>query len=339
MKISILIPCHNEEESIHACIQSCLNQTRKADQILVVNDGSTDKSPQILKKFGKKVQVIDIYPATGNKSYAQEVGIQKVKGDIFIQTDGDTILDKNFIQEIASSLSDPDVHAVGGYVQSSPYNYLTAYRAFDYIIGQDIHKRAQDLLGYLFVIPGAASAFKTKFFIDNVRFDHDTLTEDLDFTYKLHKSGKRIAYNRKAITYTQDPPTVKSYINQMRRWYAGGWQNLKKHLSLPLLEHPGRSLELSLMYVEGIVYASLMYLLPILSITRALQMYALLEIATIFQVLYAYSKSKRKDLIVVPFMAIPVMYVNSYIYLEQFIKEVIFQKKNLTWFHPERVKI
>jgi glycosyltransferase involved in cell wall biosynthesis len=51
MKISILIPCHNEEKSIRACVQSCLDQTRKPDQILVVNDGSIDKSAKITQYY------------------------------------------------------------------------------------------------------------------------------------------------------------------------------------------------------------------------------------------------------------------------------------------------
>lgn len=65
MKISILLPAHNEEKSIRACIDSCLNQTRKPDQILVINDGSTDGTSKILRTYGKKVDVININPASG----------------------------------------------------------------------------------------------------------------------------------------------------------------------------------------------------------------------------------------------------------------------------------
>lgn len=70
MKISILIPAHNEEKSIKKCLESCLNQTRMPDEIVVVNDGSTDKTAEILAGFGDKIKVVYVPKATGNKSFA-----------------------------------------------------------------------------------------------------------------------------------------------------------------------------------------------------------------------------------------------------------------------------
>ena len=240
MKTCIMIPCHNEEKSIRACVESCLLQTRIPDQILVVNDGSIDRSGKILAEFGNKIQVLTIPIATGNKSHAQEQGLKYVDADIFIATDGDTVLDPYLVEEIEKSfLENPNAVAVGGYVQSLKHNWLTACREIDYIVGQNLYKVAQANVGALFVIPGCAGAFRTEIFRKHIRFDHDTLTEDLDFTYKLHENYFEIIYNRKAIAYTQDPATLGEYINQMRRWYSGGWQNLKKHYWL--LKKPGNS--------------------------------------------------------------------------------------------------
>ena len=204
MKITILIPCHNEEKSIAKCVDSCLNQTRSADQIFVINDGSNDGSDKILTRYGDKIEVLTIPFATGNKSRAQEKGLQHVTGDILVTTDGDTILDKDFLKHIEKDFLDPNVKAVGGYVKSIKYNWLTACRALDYAVGQNIDKVAQDYIDYMFVIPGAAGAFRTEVF-KTLGFDHDTLTEDLDFTYKLHKFGHKIKYDKKAICYTTDP--------------------------------------------------------------------------------------------------------------------------------------
>jgi glycosyltransferase involved in cell wall biosynthesis len=57
----------------------------------VVDDGSTDATPQILATYGDKIKVVTIPVATGNKSYAQEQGISHVTSEVFIATDGDTI--------------------------------------------------------------------------------------------------------------------------------------------------------------------------------------------------------------------------------------------------------
>jgi biofilm PGA synthesis N-glycosyltransferase PgaC len=316
-----------------------LEQTRKADEILVVNDGSTDNSQKILESFGNKIKLINIYPATGNKSHAQEVGLKHVKGDIFISTDGDTILDKNFIYYMDKSFEDDRVAAVGGYVKSIPYNWITACRAYDYIIGQNIHKLAQSKLDFMLVIPGAAGAFRTKIFNYHIGFDHDTLTEDLDFTYKLHRKKMKITYNRDAIVYTQDPVDIKSYVNQMRRWYGGGWQNLKKHLKADLIDDPRRVLELSLTYVEGLLFSILMFILPLVNIILTLKLLMIVLAITIVQSIYAAIREKRADILMVPLRYWLMMYVNSAVFLEQFFKEIFLKKNNLIWFHPARIEI
>lgn len=336
MKISILIPCHNEEKSIKACINSCLSQTRRFDQILVVNDGSTDRTLSILQKFKNKIEVLNIDEATGNKSYVQEYGLKFITGDILINTDGDTLLDKYFVEIIEHDFLDNNVAAVAGYVRSIKYNWVTLCRAFDYTIGQGIHKLAQNYLGYLFVIPGAAGAFRTEIFRKFIGFDHDTITEDLDFTYKLHKNNLKIIFDNKAIVYTQDPDKLSSYIGQMRRWYGGGCQNLVKHLNKDLIENPRIVLELSLIYIEGFVYSLLLFVIPIISLTWAVKVFLMLMLIIVVEAVYAMLIEKRFDMLLIPLIYPIMMYINSWIFLEQVVLEGILQRKNLQWFHTER---
>lgn len=335
--VSIMIPCYNEEKTIERCILSCLSQTVKLDQILVVDDSSKDGTPEILERYKDQIYAVKTPKNTGNKSSAQEYGLQFITSDIVVTTDGDTVLDDRFTEEIIKDFKDPKVAAAGGYVKSMKYNWLTRCRAVDYSIGQNLHKLAQSYLGFMFVIPGAAGAFRTKVFKEHLTFDHDTITEDLDFTYKLHKLGFKVAYNRKAIVFTQDPTTLSSYINQMRRWFGGGWQNLVKHFSIVL--KPRQSLELSLMYIEGSVFSIVTLIMPIINLKVALMLLIpYFGITMVFSV-YAAIKEKRIDLLLTPFSYFIFMYVNAYIFLEQFIKEVILKRKNLIWFKPERVEI
>lgn len=339
MKITVLIPCHNEEKSIQACVQSCLDQTRPPDEIVVVNDGSTDASRKILEGFGKKIKLVNRFQTNSNKSYAQEAGLKHVTGDVFIATDGDTLLDEHFVERIEKDFHDENVAAVGGYVKSIRYNWMTACRAYDYAVGQNIHKQAQSILGFMLVIPGAAGAFRTEMFKKYLKFDHDTLTEDLDVTYRLHKYGRKILYDKKAIVYTQDPFTWHSYINQMRRWYGGGWQSLRKHLDGKLIDDPRRALELSLIYIEGLVFSVMLFALPVVSLIFMIKLlatyFAVLEVLAV----YAALQERRIDLLFVPLYSWILMYVNSAIFLEQFVKEIIIHKSNLIWFHPEGFKL
>jgi cellulose synthase/poly-beta-1,6-N-acetylglucosamine synthase-like glycosyltransferase len=337
MRISVLIPCHNEEKSIRKCVESCLNQVRPLDEIIVVNDGSTDKSGEILATFGKQIKVITIPKATGNKSHAQERGLKYVTGDIFIATDGDTVLDPLFAQEIEKHFVDPKVAAVGGYIRSLKYNWLTACRAFEYTIGQNLHKLAQNYINFMFVIPGAAGAFRTGAFRKYIHFDHDTITEDLDFTFKFHRLGFKIDYCLKAVCYTQDPAKLKQYINQIRRWYGGGFQCIRKHFSL--WKEPVIALELSMMYIEGLMFSLLMLILPFINLYSAAYFFGGYFIGCAVLAVLVAIKERRKDILFVPFTYILLVMINSYVLLEQFGKEVILGKKNLVWFQPERVQL
>ena len=337
MKVSILIPCFNEEKSIEKCVLSCLNQSRKPDQIVVIDDSSTDGTSEILSRYKDRIEVVRTRARTGSKSSAQQYGLKFIKGDIFITTDGDSVLDKNFIKNILKRFGKSDVMAAAGYVKSIKYNWLTACRSLEYSVGQNIHKLAQSFMNYLFVVPGAAGAFDAKFFKKNLSFEHDTLTEDLDFTYKIHKLNKEIAFAPDAVAYTQDPPNMKSYINQVRRWYGGGWQNLLKHFDI--LKRPVQALELSMVYGEGLVFSALLILMPLINIKMALYIFGLQFIIFAILAVFGALKEKRVDLLAVPFFYFIPMYLNAWLFLDQFIKEVILRRKNMVWFAPDRIKI
>lgn len=70
MKISLLVPCFNEEKTVEACIQSCLHQTRPFDQLVFINDSSTDATAKILQKYKDKITVRKTPKNTGTKSHA-----------------------------------------------------------------------------------------------------------------------------------------------------------------------------------------------------------------------------------------------------------------------------
>lgn len=334
MKISILIPCYNEEKTIKHCIKACLNQTRKADQIVVVDDGSTDNSPRLIRIFRKQINIVRIDKNVGNKSYAQEYGLQFVKGDIFISTDSDTIMHERFVENIERDFQDKSVIAVGGYVKSMKYNWLTALRELDYILGQNIHKVAQSYINSLFVIPGCAGAFRTAIFKKHITFDHDTVTEDLDFTYKLNRKRFRIFYDREAIVYTQDPMNIKSYIKQMSRWHGGGWQNLMKHSRI--FSKSANALELSLIYIEGLVFSTLLFLIPIINIHFFIRFIMLFLIFSTILGIYGSIIRRRIDLLFYSPLYIIVLFTSATVFLVECVREVVLKKQSLVWFKPER---
>jgi len=336
LTMTVLIAAYNEEKSIERCVKSCLRQSERPDEIIVVNDGSTDRTLEILRKI-KGITVVDLKKNSGNKSKAQEQGVKYIGTDLFLTVDADSFLDRDFIKEIKKPFKSEKVSAVCGYVKSKKNNWITAVREINYGIGQVIYKRAQAYINAVFVLSGCCSAFRTKVFREIITFDHDNVTEDLDFTYKLKLAGKRIAFSTKAIVHTQDPNNLKSYIKQIDRWYSGGWVCLKKNKKI--LKKPNNTLVLGTIYLEGLIMG-LPYILSPLLILFGLK-YFFFFIALDFTMNFilitlSLQKTKRPSLI----FYIPHNYfvriIDNWILYYTFTKEMIFKRGNLVWNKPDR---
>ncbi|NTV54900.1 MAG: glycosyltransferase family 2 protein [Candidatus Moranbacteria bacterium] len=339
MKISVLIPCHNEKRSVAACIESCLNQTVPPDEIVVVDDGSTDDSKNVIRKFGKRVKLVALAENTGNKSLAQEKGLKHVTGDVVIMTDADTVLHFEFIEKTKEAFTadrKKTVAAVAGRVISMKHNWVTASRAIDYAIGFDIFKQAQSAIGYVFVMPGCATAMRTDV-LRSLSFNHDTVTEDLDFTYQIHLKGLHISYVADAIVYTQDPPNIPSYVRQMRRWYCGGWQNLIKYYPV-IFRKPIAAVELTLMFGEGLLYSLfltfLMLIYPEFFFLRIIPFYFVI---TFLFSAYAAVRDKRPELVLYFPAYLFIVFLNAGISMYEFFREVVLRKQSLVWLKADRV--
>ncbi len=110
MKITVIIPAYNEEKMIATCIEHVLNQTIKADEILVIDNNSTDKTAEIIKK----------YPVTYIRETKQGIiparnrGFNEAKGDIIARTDADTRVPNDWIEKIKKDFKENDILAATG---------------------------------------------------------------------------------------------------------------------------------------------------------------------------------------------------------------------------------
>lgn len=98
-KISIIVPIYNEEENLRKCIESLINQTYKELEIILINDGSTDKSKEIIKSFKDK-RIIAINKKNTGISDTRNIGIGKSTGDYIMFVDSDDYLELNCIERL-----------------------------------------------------------------------------------------------------------------------------------------------------------------------------------------------------------------------------------------------
>ncbi|HSW47873.1 MAG TPA: glycosyltransferase family 2 protein [Candidatus Saccharimonadales bacterium] len=110
IKVSIVIPVHNEGEYIGACLESLMRQIDPADEIIVVNNNSTDNTVKIAKTYPVKI----LHEKTQGLTPTRNRGFNNAKYEIIARTDGDTILPSNWITMIKKSFSDENLVAVSG---------------------------------------------------------------------------------------------------------------------------------------------------------------------------------------------------------------------------------
>ena len=118
MKISVVIPVYNEEKHITQCIDALIHNTRRPDEILLADGGSSDRTLMLASKFSE-VTILDNPRKTA--AAGRNVGIRHAKGDIIAFTDGDCIVEKNWLEEIEKAFIKYELDGLGGKVTTAPF--------------------------------------------------------------------------------------------------------------------------------------------------------------------------------------------------------------------------
>jgi len=232
--VSILIPAHNEESSIKQSIEAALATSYPNKEIIVINDGSTDDTYEIAKKYISKGVKLLYIKRGGSKADALNYGILYSTGEIIITMDADTVIEKYSIEGIVRKFDDPDVMAVSGNVRiklgdDNIINTLTHLQKYEYQNIFDLSRQCLSILNILLLVSGAFAAFRREAINWEGRFSKDTLCEDLDKTLQVQKMGKKIVFAREAHAYTFCPNNLQDFIRQRNRWAYGQIKNLQKH--------------------------------------------------------------------------------------------------------------
>ena len=235
-KVSLIIPAHNEERVIVRAIDSALETDYPNKEIIVVDDGSTDRTSQLAYGYQQngKIMLLRRDTASGSKAGALNYGLLFASGEVIVTVDADTLLERNALKEAIKPLSDPRASAVSGNVrilggELGGNNILVKLQAYEYLVSLELGRRFNSIMGTLLIISGAFGAFWKKNVSHIGQYDKDTITEDFDITIKMRKLGKRLIFAEKAIAWTFVPETWRDWKHQRTRWTRGQLESLKKH--------------------------------------------------------------------------------------------------------------
>ncbi|MBI4163381.1 MAG: glycosyltransferase family 2 protein [Candidatus Aenigmarchaeota archaeon] len=231
--VSIILPAFNEEKNIAKAIKSVLSQNYPKNKlkVIVVDDGSTDKTVEIASKF-KNVTVIRKKHG-GFKSAALNAGLKYVNTELVGFMDADSYLTKNSIMHMVSYLEDKSVGAVTGTVRvANPKNILQRVQHIEYLIFM-ITKRVFHFVDGNYVTP-AFAVYRTKELRKIGSFEENNPAEDIEIALRYLSKGYKIKNSYKGLVYTDTPSTIRGLAKQRIRWSRGFFTNTRKYSHLIL---------------------------------------------------------------------------------------------------------
>ncbi|MGL5963481.1 MAG: glycosyltransferase family 2 protein [Fusobacteriaceae bacterium] len=214
LKLSVIIPAYNVENYIERCIESVCNQTEKNLEIIVVNDGSTDKTKKKLEKFQKKdKRIIVINKVNGGLSSARNAGINIAKGEYICHLDGDDWIEKTAYEKMLNLAIEKNLDIViSDYYDD--YDNKKIVKNYDIKLESKIYS-GEDYLKEYFAGKGVSAIwnkiYKTDLYI-KYRIKHPekiSIGEDLETLSKLLLNAKRISkINESFVHYIQNPNSM-----------------------------------------------------------------------------------------------------------------------------------
>lgn len=228
--VSIVIPAYNESETIEKCIESCLNQTVKACEIIVVNNLSTDSTATIVRRLqrtnatGVPIRLLSQSRAQGITP-TRNYGFDNAKGDVIGRIDADSQLTPGWVDAVRRTFADPEVDAATGPVL---YHDMPAQQ-----IGLRADERIRSVIDklsrshkFLFGSNMAIRATAWQAVAPETCADEDDqMHEDIDLALHMSLRGYKIVYASEMIgamsarRLDDSPKAFYNYVMRFERTY------------------------------------------------------------------------------------------------------------------------
>ncbi|MGW5669144.1 glycosyltransferase [Micromonospora sp. NPDC003776] len=227
--VSVIVPAYNEQAGIVATVRSLAANDHPGIEVIVVDDGSTDGTADLVESLGLDgVRVIR--KPNGGKATALNTGILYASHDIIVTVDADTIFEPDAIRRLIEPFTDPRIGAVAGNVKvANRHRLLGQWQHIEYVIGFSLDRRFYEMLGCIPTVPGAIAAFRRRALTMVGGLSGDTLAEDTDVTMAVLRAGWHVVYHDRARAWTEAPASVGDLWRQRSRWSYGTMQAMWKH--------------------------------------------------------------------------------------------------------------
>ena len=236
--VSIVVPAYNEEKVIANCIKSIESSDYQNFEIILVDDGSTDQTLQVMRRYENLYKVQVISQPNGGKASALNRGFQQAKGEILFFVDADGIFTHSTIREMLNAFTSAKVGAVCG--NDYPLNQdkaQTKLYTLQTHVGTGFVRRALAEINCLPIVSGNCGAFRRSVLSwpflrlgkEGEPYVNGFIGEDLELTWRIHRAGYRVNFAPRAIVRAELPSTVSMLWKQRVRWARGLLQTVRLH--------------------------------------------------------------------------------------------------------------
>ena len=328
--LTVLVPAYNEAESIADTIRSLQAQTLPPEEIIVIDDCSTDDTAEVARACG--ATVIRPPANTGSKAGAQSFAMPWVQTEFTMAIDADTTVAPDAIEKLLRAFDDPGVAAACGFVL--PRFVRTVWergRYIEYLLAFTWYKPIQDYYEKPLISSGCFSMYRTEALEAAGGWSTRTLAEDMDLTWTFYQRGYRVRFVPEAVCYPIEPHNFNFMRKQLKRWSHGFVQNVSLHWR-GLLDVPYLRTAVAVGLWDATI-ASLAYLvlLPLFAIVLGNPLFLLGYVIDAPMVLVpALSKAVRTKETGRALVSIPAFFVlrtvNGLFFLEAFWAEFIMRR-------------
>jgi cellulose synthase/poly-beta-1,6-N-acetylglucosamine synthase-like glycosyltransferase len=260
---TVLIPAHNEERVIARTLEAVCALEYPAGKltILVIDDGSTDATGEIVRGFASRDERVRHYripPEEGGrgKSRALNLALRLVETELVAVYDADNTPDPAALRHlVAQMLAFPELGSALGKFRTRNKNatLLTRFINIETLSFQSILQAGRWQMHNIATLPGTNFAVWTGILRELNGWDENALTEDSELTIRLYQRGYKVKFVPYAVTYEQEPQQWAVWVRQRMRWVRGNSYVLGKFLrEIPRFK--SKRLAVDILYTLALYY-------------------------------------------------------------------------------------
>lgn len=230
--VSILIPAKNEEAVIRSTILSLTNLSyfrngRTNFEILVIDDGSSDRTGQIAKELERKFDFVRVFsrpPGIGSgKAAALNAAVPHTHGEVIAVFDADTQVSPDFLLKSIPLLHPEGVAGVQGRVEiyNPEENFVTKLQNDEFLVFNHLTQVGKEVVHGVTCLGGNGQLVKRDALLEAGGWNEESVTEDFDLTFRLLLNGQQVKYAEYALLWQEAVPTWRLLFRQRIRWGQG----------------------------------------------------------------------------------------------------------------------